>query len=333
MSDVAANREGDTPENEESQLNAKRAKCDVTDGQGDHGEGEPACKRNILSGFVTSQILNDSAREKKIFVHGKLDNQEAVVIMEKTPIREENLAEIFSGSRLELDMRNDIYSTYRLQAPAHLSEIKTTVVCPATENHVKKYRRQETFLVEEREDDYGSITLPYVEKLCLGVQWVYNILEKKAESERVVYEDQDPEVGFILLPDFKWDQKQTDDLYLIAIVNKRNIKSLRDLTSEHLPLLQNIFQKGQEVILERYKLPASKLRVYLHYQPSYYHLHVHFTRLSYDAPGCGVERAHLLADVIQNLQFKCDYYRSATLYFPLSAEHGLLNKFKEAGRL
>lgn len=164
---------------------------------------------------------------------------------------------------------------------------------------------------------------------------------------------------------------QTDDLYLIAIVNKRNIKSLRDLTSEHLPLLQNIFQKGQvrdgvtvknlrlstsalaalqghivldelprkdlvvfqEVILERYKLPASKLRVYLHYQPSYYHLHVHFTRLSYDAPGCGVERAHLLADVIQNLQFKCDYYRSATLYFPLSAEHGLLNKFKEAGRL
>lgn len=49
-------------------------------------------------------------------------------------------------------------------------EIKTTVVCPATENHVKKYRRQETFLVEEREDDYGSITLPYVEKLCLSVQ-------------------------------------------------------------------------------------------------------------------------------------------------------------------
>lgn len=49
-------------------------------------------------------------------------------------------------------------------------EIKTTVVCPATENHVKKYRRQETFLVEEREGDYGSITLPYVEKHCLSVQ-------------------------------------------------------------------------------------------------------------------------------------------------------------------
>lgn len=42
----------------------------------------------------------------------------------------------------------------------------------------------------------------------LRSQWVYNILEKKAESERLVYEDPDPEVGFILLPDFKWDQKQ-----------------------------------------------------------------------------------------------------------------------------
>ena len=38
---------------------------------------------------------------------------------------------------------------------------------------------------------------------------------------------------------------QVDDLYLIAIVHPRDIKSLRDLTSEHLPLLQNIFQKGK----------------------------------------------------------------------------------------
>lgn len=51
----------------------------------------------------------------------QLANQEALVIMEKSPIREENLAEIFTGSRLELELRNDIYSTYRLQAPSHLN--------------------------------------------------------------------------------------------------------------------------------------------------------------------------------------------------------------------
>lgn len=38
---------------------------------------------------------------------------------------------------------------------------------------------------------------------------------------------------------------QVDDLYLIAIVNQRNIRSLRDLRSTHLPLLKNIYKKGQ----------------------------------------------------------------------------------------
>uniref|UniRef100_W5M411 Decapping enzyme, scavenger n=1 Tax=Lepisosteus oculatus TaxID=7918 RepID=W5M411_LEPOC len=75
--------------------------------------------------------------------------------------------------------------------------------------------------------------------------WVYNILEKKAEADRIVYEDPDPDVGFVLLPDFKWDQKQLDDLYLIAIVHRRDIRSLRDLTAAHLPLLLNIQQRGQ----------------------------------------------------------------------------------------
>ncbi|XP_029021802.1 m7GpppX diphosphatase [Betta splendens] len=329
MADSAAKREVENDSDELSGKN-KRVKVDKENGGESKQESEPG---NVLSGFQLSAVLSDSAREKNIFIHGKLADQEAVVILEKTPIREECLAEIFSGSRLTLEMKNDIYSTYRLQAPLHLNEIKTTVVCPATEKHVKKYLRQESFLVEETFEDYQSITLPYIQEQSFSVQWVYNILEKKAEAERIVFEDPDPDVGFVLLPDFKWDQKQVEDLYLIALVNKRGISCLRDLTSDHLEMLQNIFHKGKEAILQRYNLPASKLRIYLHYQPSYYHLHVHFTKLGYDAPGCGVERAHLLADVIQNLQSDPEYYKTRTLYFPLRADNGLLGKFKEAGRL
>lgn len=289
--------------------------------------------RSGLSGFKMKTVLRDSAREKSIFINGKLNDQEAVIILEKTPISKDTLSEMFKDSRLKLEMKNDIYSTYQLQPPAHLNEIKTTVVCPATEKHVKKYLSQETFLVEETGEDYRSISLPYIQSQHLGVQWVYNILEKKAEANQIVYEDSDQDVGFVLLPDFKWDQKQLNDLYLIAIVHRRDIKSLRDLTAQHLPLLRNIRQKGEKSILERYGVQASKLRVYLHYQPSYYHLHVHFTALSYDAPGSGVERAHLLSDVIQNLQADPEHYHNRTLSFPLRADDGLLSKFKEAGRL
>ena len=35
---------------------------------------------------------------------------------------------------------------------------------------------------------------------------VYNILDGLKEVERVVHVDNDPETGFVLVPDLKWDQ-------------------------------------------------------------------------------------------------------------------------------
>jgi len=45
------------------------------------------------------------------------------------------------------------------------------------------------------------------------------------------------------MPDLKWSGK-INELYLLAVIKKRNIKSLRDLTADHLPLLKNILNKG-----------------------------------------------------------------------------------------
>lgn len=81
------------------------------------------------------------------------------------------------------------------------------------------------------------------------IQWVYNCLEYKSEKERIKYdtasenEKNDEEIGFLLMPDLKWSGK-INELYLLAIIKKRNIKSLRDLTADHLPLLKNILNKG-----------------------------------------------------------------------------------------
>ena len=47
-----------------------------------------------------------------------------------------------------------------------------------------------------------------------------------------------------MLPDLKWDGKQTQDLYLVAIAHVSDVKSLRDLTAKHLPLLKNILEEG-----------------------------------------------------------------------------------------
>ena len=61
------------------------------------------------------------------------------------------------------------------------------------------------------------MTLSYINEEKFTIDWVYNILEHKKESERIVYEDLDPETGFVLLPDFKWSGKHVEDLYLLAI--------------------------------------------------------------------------------------------------------------------
>ena len=88
-----------------------------------------------------------------------------------------------------------------------------------------------------------TIEIQYIETFFL--QWVYNILEKKKEADRIIYENADAENGFILLPDMKWNQEQLDDLYLVAIIHRRGVKSVRDLDQSHLPLLKNILQEGQ----------------------------------------------------------------------------------------
>lgn len=92
----------------------------------------------------------------------------------------------------------------------------------------------------------------------------------------------------------------------------------------------SFFISIQKAILQQFGLPASKLRIYLHYQPSYYHLHVHFTHIKLEAPGTGVERAHLLSDVIENIELNAGYYQKKTLTYLVKENDALFSKYKEA---
>ena len=91
-------------------------------------------------------------------------------------------------------------------------------------------------------------------------------------------------------------------------------------------LIPCLFAVFQEAIHEKYGVPGDQLRIYLHYQPSYYHLHVHFTQLSYTAPKSCVGEAHLLADVISNIEtIDPEYYQKCSLSFTVT-ESSLLRK-------
>lgn len=70
MADRAAKREADSVGTDEALQKVKSAKYDNENGEGEVGKDSASDK--ILCGFKTSNILRDSAREKNIFIHGKV---------------------------------------------------------------------------------------------------------------------------------------------------------------------------------------------------------------------------------------------------------------------
>lgn len=208
--------------------------------------------------------------------------------------------------------------------------MKATIVYPATEKHINKYLEQDFFVIRETPENYEKITLPFLEKEQFSVDWVYNVLDHKTEQDRIIIEDRDTVSGFMLLPDLKWDGLTRETLYCSAIVMDRTIKSIRDLRESHLPLLENIQEKSLKAIEEKFGIPPTQIRAYFHYQPSYYHLHVHFNYLKYDAPGIFCDKAHLLDAVIDNIKLMPNYYQKATLNFVARANDKLYAAYKNS---
>ncbi len=119
-----------------------------------------------------------------------------------------------------------------------LLDIKLAFIYPATPAHIKKYSKKEFSLISETRQRYETIVRPYIEKNQLNAQWVYNIIDGKSERERILLENEQ----FIILPDIMWDGKAIDSLHILGLVRSHDIHSIRDLTPEHIPMLESLLQ-------------------------------------------------------------------------------------------
>jgi len=220
---------------------------------------------------------------------------------------------------------------------------KIEVIAPASERQIARCRPPGALvMIEETPEMYDAVVRASYESLRTAkvLGWLYNVLDRKKETERLLFHDEDPALGFILNVDTKWTShpnltatdradwhhhKSVQWLYCLGICNRRDIPSLRDLTGDHLPLLRAMLSRGQEAIHKVYGLPANKLRVFVHYPPQFSHFHIHFTSL-YVEGGVQVERAHLLSDVIRNLEADPSYYRKCTLTYKLPEDDPLAQR-------
>lgn len=64
----------------------------------------------------------------------------------------------------------EVGPTLPLRPSCVITDVKTTVVYPATEKHLQKYMRQDLYLVRETGSDYKNVTLPHLESQSLSIQ-------------------------------------------------------------------------------------------------------------------------------------------------------------------
>ena len=195
-------------------------------------------------------------------------------------------------------MENDIYEKY--EATAELSG--ELIIC----NDVTKMKRTERKIVRETYEEY----IKSLQKRDPNKdKWIYNIIEGISEQELILYRDE----YCIVIPTYMWDSVNLDKLHILCLPTDLTLRSIRSLTAKHIPLLEHMKKVTLETIKNIYGIDECYLKMFFHYEPSTYHLHIHFVNISHSDARSSVEYSHELNNVIFNLSIYSQYYKVALL--------------------
>ena len=332
-----------------------------------------------LEGFHVESVLNDGKESGVVALLGTFPGcaTPAVVKLSRPPIPLDNPDALAAAVRLSerAPYSGMEYGYYHgVVDPAVMKSVSVDVLYPGclaaeTEEarakllskHVSRNTAQAPKIVRETPSSYAAKHVPYMRSIPEGaIGWVYKILNKEKEVERLLYDDSNPNHGFLINVDPKWTthpettragwrdavtaanvrEKATafgsntahanaayaNELYCLGLCHRRDVRSLRDLRAEHLPMLRAMLRKGREIAAETYGVPTESLRCFVHYPPQFYHFHAHFTHVAIDV-GVSTERAHLLDDVIENLERDGEHYAKCGLTMRMGERDELWKRF------
>ncbi|KAL1843303.1 hypothetical protein VTJ49DRAFT_2120 [Mycothermus thermophilus] len=272
----------------------------------------------LVPRFKFERLLKQDQAGRRSALIGSIDGQPALVILERAPFptSPDYLGSVTASlAALQNLGANDIYHWYRAQSGGNgtsnidFADLKINVIWPCTAKHIKKYSPQGLRVVTETPEIYRCHVRPYIQsqREAGRLNWVYNIIEGRSEVEDVIFRTpygQDPVEGFLLLPDLNWDRTTLEALHLLALVERRDLWSLRDLRKKHVPWLRHMRQKLLDAATRAYPAVArDQLKLYVHYQPTYYHLHVHIVHVALEAGATqAVGKAVGLESIIAQLE-------------------------------
>lgn len=297
-----------------------------------HSETMSIPAEKLLEKFEFSRILKEDNSIKSIILLGLIEGQPAIVTLERLPFKENELDQMVDLGKIDFAEKNDIYQWMRCGSKDLPN--KLNLIWPATPKHIAKYGTLKAHLITETPEMYENITKPYIEtQRGDRIQWVNNILFHGKEAESVIYRDDDPQSGFVLLPDLKWDGQTQSTFYSVCIVNRQDISCLRDLNLSHIDWLTQVRSTIRSMVYKIFGIPSDELRLFVHYQPSYYHFHIHVVAITNSNLGLGFSatKAVLLDEIIDNLKFLgSEGYLKRTLTYALNEQSDLWKIFNEA---
>ncbi|KAI8162264.1 m7GpppX diphosphatase [Colletotrichum sp. SAR 10_65] len=257
----------------------------------------------LVPKFKLDRVLNQDQAGRRTSLLGTIDAQPALLILERAPFPTDPSYLAATPTTLSSIANlgaNDVYHWYLANTGGSssstsspdpsLADLKINLIYPCTDTHVKKYSKQGVRLVTETPHIYASAVRPFMQrKRDEGrLNWVFNIIEGRTEVEDVIYRTElgasQNDEGFLLLPDLNWDRKTIDALHLLALVERRDIWSLRDLRRKHIPWLRHMKAKLLSAAVMKYpEVEPDQLKLYVHYQPTYYHFHIHIVHVQLEA--------------------------------------------------
>ena len=297
---------------------------------------------DTISNFAVEETLRFEAGGRLAVVLGKLDGRDCVLELKQRAALADPRALEDALPKLKLTLTNHSgaeYSYYAATDPTTGATYDLEAVWPAPERLVQRKRPAEICVVEETAEAYDRVVRPFAEAQAAKIGWIDAVCALEKERERNLHACD----AFVVNVDTKWSTHGpfdadratwrgadwTRDLYLLAISKDASLKSMRDLRGpDGAGLCRAMRAALLRCAADVYGVPATKLRVFFHYQPQFYRLHAHCTRAEHTNPGCECDRAHLLTTVAANLDLAPDYYARAPLTYKLRVGeklHGLLS--------
>lgn len=260
--------------------------------------------------FQSREILNSaSGMISKIYL-GKVMDEDAILILNKIPL--EDTLSMENENTLN---ENDVYTmgTFELR-----DTVKYTLIHPASQVQIKKYTAGRHFMLQETPEMYHKVILPLCISQSSKCAWIDNIfrqLEGCTDISRTLPNGEillHIEPDFVILPDAKWDRKSPDSLYLLVLFRDPSLYTIRELRDTHTEMLLRV-RAAMDKTLEIYGKTRDRVKMYFHYHPTFYRLHLHASYLQTTWPGESIGSSVLLHDVLENLKISPAFYNERAM--------------------